>query len=367
MNTYTNCLPAWSVGPDCYKEVFPVVRRYGRTAAVVGGKTALSKAYDKLAAAVAGTGLTLTQPIWYGGNSTYENGDMVAALDEVKNADMVFAVGGGRAVDTCKYVAEKLDKPLFTFPTIASNCAPVTAIGVFYNPDDSFKDYFYPTRCPLHAFIDTQVIAEAPEKLLWAGIGDALSKECEVELCTRGRDLPHNPLMGRTMAACCTDPLVEYGKQALEECKANTAGNALTQVALCIIVSTGIVSNFATTAHDYYYNSSLAHCVYYGATLVPASGHNHLHGEIVSFGVLTLLTYDKNFARRDELLAFNASVGLPVTLAQIELTENDLQTVADKAATVLEWRCSLQTFTKEAFVQAMRDADAAGKKYLANH
>ena len=55
------------------------------------------------------------------------------------------------------------------------------------------------------------------------------------------------------------------------------------------------------------------------------------------------------------------------TLAQIELTENDLQTVADKAATVLEWRCSLQTFTKEAFVQAMRDADAAGKKYLANH
>ena len=185
MNTYTNCLPAWSVGPDCYKEVFSVVRRYGRTAAVVGGKTALSKAYDKLAAAVAGTGLTLTRPIWYGGNSTYENGDMVAALEEVKNADMVFAVGGGRAVDTCKYVAEKLDKPLFTFPTIASNCAPVTAIGVFYNPDDRFKDYFYPTRCPLHAFIDTQVIAEAPEKLLWAGIGDALSKECEVELCTR--------------------------------------------------------------------------------------------------------------------------------------------------------------------------------------
>ena len=35
MNTYTNCLPAWSVGPDCYKEVFSVVRRYGRTAAVV--------------------------------------------------------------------------------------------------------------------------------------------------------------------------------------------------------------------------------------------------------------------------------------------------------------------------------------------
>ena len=91
---------------------------------------------------------------------------------------------------------------------------------------------------------------------------------------------------------------------------------------------------------------------------------NHLHGEIVSFGVLVLLTYDRNFARRDELLAFNASVGLPVTLSQVELTEADLQTVADKAATVVEWTSSLQTFTKEGFMQAMRDADAAGKAYL---
>ena len=66
-------------------------------------------------------------------------------------------------------------------------------------------------------------------------------------------------------------------------------------------------------------------------------------------------------------MAFNASVGLPVTLEEIQLTEADLQTVADKAATVVEWTCSLQTFTKEAFMQAMLDADAAGKAYLEAH
>lgn len=366
MNTYTNYLPAWSVGPDAYKEVYSVVRRYGKTAAVIGGKTALSKAYDKLAAAVEGTGLTLTAPIWYGGNASYENADMVAAMDEVKNADMIFAVGGGRAVDCCKCVADKLDKPLFTFPTIASNCAPVTAIGVFYNADDTFCNYFYPTRCPLHCFINTQVIAEAPENLLWAGIGDALSKECEVEMCTRNRDLPHTPLLARTTAACCTEPLLRFGKEALEDCRKNEAGYALAQVALCIIVSTGLVSNFATTADDYYYNSTLAHCVYNGATMVPASGGRHLHGEIVSFGVLTLLTYDKNFARRDEILAFNHSIGLPVTLAQIELEEKDLQVVADRAEKTTEWTSTTYTYTKEAFMQAMRDTDAAGKAYIAS-
>lgn len=364
MSNYTNCLPAWSVGPECYKEVPAVTAGYGKTAAVIGGKKALAAAYDKLKAAVEATGPVLSDPIWYGGNSTYEHVDMLTALDAVRNADMIFAVGGGRAVDTCKAVAERLNKPLFTFPTIASNCAPVTAIAVFYNADDTFRDYFYPTRCPLHTFLDTQVIAEAPETLLWAGIGDALSKECEVELCTRGRNLPHTPLLGRTMAACCTDPLLKYGRAAMEECRANRAGEALEQVALCIVVSTGIVSNLVTTKDDYYYNSSLAHCVYYGATMVPASGRNHLHGEIVSFGVLTLLTYDGNFARRDEILAFNHSIGLPVTLAQIQLGEENLQTIADKAAAVVEWTSSLFTFTKEAFVQAMQDADAAGKAYM---
>ncbi|MCI2047843.1 MAG: iron-containing alcohol dehydrogenase family protein [Faecalibacterium sp.] len=365
MKSYTDCLPAWSVGPDCYGEVYSVVRRFGRTAAVIGGKTALEKAYPVLKAAMKEEPFTLSEPVWYGGNSTYENVEKLEAMDAVKNADMIFGVGGGRAVDTCKAVAEHLDKPLFTFPTIASNCAACTAIGVFYNADDTFCNYFYPTRCPEHTFINTQVIAEAPERLLWAGIGDALSKECEVELATRGKELFHTPLLGAQLARACTNPLVECGAKAMRQVQQKQAGYELEQVALDIIVSTGIVSNLTSAGEKYYYNSSLAHCVYYGATMVPASGGQHLHGEIVSFGVLTLLTYDRQFAERDRLLAFNHSIGLPVTLAQVDLAEKDLQTVADKAATVLEWTRAPYAVTKEAFMQAMRDADAAGRAYLA--
>ena len=57
---------------------------------------------------------------------------------------------------------------------------------------------------------------------------------------------------------------------------------------LDIIISTGLVSNLTTTENDYYYNSSLAHAFYNGSTLV--EGARGLHGEVVSFGVLTLLT-----------------------------------------------------------------------------
>ena len=121
--------------------------------------------------------LDVTGVLWYGGNATYENVDKLMNTKEVQDADMVFAVGGGRAVDCCKTMADKMGKPVFTFPTIASNCAACTAICVMYKLDGSLAGYYYPQHCAEHTFINTKIIAEAPEKLLWAGIGDALSKE----------------------------------------------------------------------------------------------------------------------------------------------------------------------------------------------
>ena len=90
-----------------------------------------------------------------------------------------------------------------------------------------------------------------------------------------------------------------------------TASFALDQVTLDIIVSTGIVSNMMTTVNDYYYNSTLAHCVYYGST-VTEHGHHHLHGEVVSLGVLCLLEHAGQFEEEDRLMQFNDSIGLPV-------------------------------------------------------
>ena len=98
--SYTSCLPAWSVGPDCYQDVFSIARRFGKTAAVIGGKTALSKAYEPLKAALAGTEFTLSQPIWYGGNSTYEHAGALEQLPEVQQADMSVPLQAG--VDCAK-------------------------------------------------------------------------------------------------------------------------------------------------------------------------------------------------------------------------------------------------------------------------
>ena len=124
----------------------------------------------------------------------------------------------------------------------------LTAITVIYNSDGTFKEYYYLKQPAYHTFISTKIVADSPEELFWAGIGDALSKECEVKFACRDKDMYHTPLMGECIASICTDPLVKYGKKALEDCKNNNPSFELEQVALDIIMSTGIVSNFATTA-----------------------------------------------------------------------------------------------------------------------
>ena len=182
----------------------------------------------------------------------------------------------------------------------------------------------------------------------------------------------HSRLMGHCISTICTEPLLTYGKQALEDCRQRKPSFALEQVALDIIISTGIVSNFETheaqpdPKDDYYYNSTLAHCVYYGVSTIPAA-EKHLHGEIVSFGVLCLLTYDGQIRERDKIMAFNADMRLPVTLEEMDLTTEDVDKIVKKASSVIEWQFVPGGASEEKFKNAILETDEAGKSYLAQH
>ena len=76
---------------------------------------------------------------------------------------MVFGVGGGKALDTVKCLCITDGKPVFTFPTIASNCAACTSVSIMYNSDGTFLKPNYFVRPAMHAFIDTEIIAKAYE------------------------------------------------------------------------------------------------------------------------------------------------------------------------------------------------------------
>lgn len=359
--SYTVNLPSYSIGVDCYKEIPKVTRFFGKRAVALGGVTAMSKAKSEILKGIEGSDIVLNDFIPYGGNSTYENGDALIADSRVKDADMIFGIGGGRACDTAKYVADKLDKPLFTFPTVASNCAPVTAISVIYNQDGTFREYYYP-KLANHCFINSKIIADSPQSLLWAGIGDALSKECEALFSSKDDSLAHTPLMGRQMSRVCTDPLVEYGAKAIAAIKKRKPSFELEQVTLDIIISTGIVSNMMTTVDDYYYNSTLAHCIYYGAT-VTKNGHAHLHGEIVSLGVLCLLEFAKQYDELQRLMKFNSNIGLPVCFDDVLIDEAEFDSMADKFVNTTEWAHRPKGVSREGFIASMKSLNEKGRNY----
>ena len=210
----------------------------------------------------------------------------------------------------------------------------------------------------------SEIIADSPYELLWAGIGDALSKECEAVFSSKNDDLSHTPLMGVQLSRICTEPLVDYGKEALKACKEKKVTDALEQVVLDIIISTGLVSNMTTQMPNYYYNASLAHCVYYGAT-VTAEGHKHLHGEIVALGVLCLLTYDGQLEQRDRIMQFNYDMGFPVCFDDLGIDESEFDAMAQKAVTSTEWEFRPKDVTEEKFIQCMKEQNEAGKAFKA--
>ena len=362
---YTLNLPHYSVGPDAYDLVGDVIRPYGRKVAVIGGETALSKAKAPLLAALEKAGAEVVDLTVYGHDASMTNVNLLKTRPGVQEADILFAVGGGRCCDTVKTLADIIEKPCITCPTVASNCAPVSAVTVLYKDDGSLDRYHFARSCPAHCFINTSVILDSPEDLFWAGIGDALSKQIEVLYTSRGKKLSHTPLLGVQLARACQDPILTFGKVALEDFRAKKATEAFTETVLDIIVSTGVVSNLVTHT-EYYYNSSLAHC-FYNASMSLPSGHAHLHGEVVSFGNLVLLAYDGQDELLKTFIDFNVDLKLPVTLAQVGITKDEeLETLLDTAEGLTEWRLGPSVTDRARYREAILKADRLGRERLAH-
>lgn len=313
----TQYLPSYTVGVDAYRAVPQVVG--SARVAIIGGHKALAAASGRLAAALEGTSVEVAGTFWYGGQAAYSCVDELCSTPEIADADVIFVVGGGKAVDTCKIVAHRLGKPLYTFPTIASNCSPVSCISIMYNEDGSFKEIVQLHVPPAHCFIDTQVIAEAPEIYLWAGIGDTLAKYYEVVFSMRGDSPSYGPVLGSAISCMCNRPLIDCALDAYEDCKANRVSDALTHAALNIVVSTGLVSGLVGVD----YNSALAHALFYGLTTIPSIEREHCHGEVVSYGVLVQVVMDGDSEQLGFLMPLYRKLGLPTCLADLGLTLED--------------------------------------------
>ena len=311
--SYSVNFASYTIGADAYQNVKEVCERYGTKALLIGGKLALEAGKEKLEAALAGSSLSIIDTMLFGTDCTYAKMDELAVHAKACGADMIFGMGGGKALDTAKGTTEKAGLPVFTFPTIASTCAATTALSVVYREDGNFDSFYFYDKPARHSFIDTEIIANAPERYLRAGIGDTLGKYFECHFAARGDRLEHSSALGREISNMCYLPLREYAEDALKECREKKAGTALEQAVLANIVSTGLVSLLVLDQ----YNCAIAHSVYYGLVLLPGFEEENLHGDVVAYGVLVQLMIDGEDKQAREMKTFLEKLGIRTTLKQM--------------------------------------------------
>lgn len=353
LENYEVHLPNYSIGATIYDKIGAVCEPYGKTVLVIGGKRALAAALDKIKAALAKTNLELIGVELCGSDCTYETVEKLRALEAYKKADMVFGVGGGKALDTVKCLCIEDDKPIFAFPTIASNCAACTAVSIMYNDDGTFlKPHFF-LHPPLHTFIDTEIIAKAPARYMWAGIGDTYAKYYEAMISSRGEQLQHFTAMGVAVSVMCLTPLLEYGEKAYADHKQGLCTYEVEQVILAIVVSTGIASIFLTKDFTPDYNSGLAHAIFYALTSYPVIEEKHLHGEVVGFGVLIALLVDGQMDEFEKIYQLNRSIELPVSLEQIEITPEQWDETMNRIPDMSDVKHYPYKVTREMLTDAM--------------
>lgn len=255
----------------------------------------------------------------YQGECSYENANKIINSLKEKEIDLVLGVGGGKAIDTAKLVAFKLKRDIFTVPTIASTCAGTSALSVVYNNDKSFKEICLYENPPKKIFIDLETIKKSPKKYIWAGMGDTLAKFYEVRLKAeylknKNIDINFPSSMGVELSKLCRDIIITNGIKAYENPEIN---EEFKKVVLAIIVNTGMVSNLV----DEFLNGGIAHSVFYGLTVLPRIEKEHLHGEVVAFGILVQLLMEKRFDEYKELSKFYTDMNFPQKLSDVVILD----------------------------------------------
>ncbi len=296
----------------------------------------------------------------FSGECTYNDMEKLTELFVQNGDEVVVGIGGGKALDTAKGVAAKCNAPVVIVPTSAAQDAPALRLSVVYNETGEVESYMDHPRNPDMVIVDSQVIADAPARLLAAGMGDGLATVFEAHASKlAGLD---NALGGKathtgiSFAELCYDLIIKNGLIAYKSVQNSVVTRELDAVIEANIYLSGLGAE-AT-------GDSVAHALYNSLMAVKAC-RKYLHGELVAFGILVQLVLENKQEELKEVLSFISQIGLPITLSEIGIDSNDKELIRAVAKRAID-----DTATNEPFEVNWQDlyaaimvADSIGEDY----
>ena len=361
-----------------YKEIRNLsshAMNFGKSFAVITSKGRAASLSEEVKKSFDGKGCQLEFLTFEGECSNTEIQRLTDLVKQSPNKpDCVIGLGGGKVLDTAKAVAYYCGTPIIIVPTIASNDAPVSALSVIYDDEGTFIDCLFYPKNPEVVLIDTDIIVNAPVRLLVAGMGDALATFYEARTCVEayrdnflktGSSMSSSRMAMKAtatsygLAKLCKEILFEYGIEAKLAAEKKQVTKAVDRIieANSLLSGIGFESNGVATAH----------AVYCGFTAL--KGREHLfHGEYVAFGTIAMLALEGRDRREiDEVVRFCLSVGLPVTFEDMNLgdmTDAELDIVVETAASPAQ-TSAVEPFevTEHEMKAAIIEADCIGRLY----
>lgn len=320
--------PAFTIGEDAYSEFNRICINLGKRFLIIGGETALSVCVNRLFKYLSNE-FTVIDTVIYGKECFRERIYELYEQYKATDVDFIVGVGGGKALDTAKFVAKLMGVEIVTLPTIASTCAASSALSVIYTKEHAFEGFEYYKKPAYHCFIDTTIIANAPFEFLRAGVGDTLAKHYEVEFSARIKELDYSSALAITISKMCCEPLFKYAKKAISDCKKNQTSIESEHVILAIIITTGMVSMLINPD----YNGAMAHALFYGLTNISGFEEKFLHGDVVGYCTAVQLAVDNNLPEAKRIKEFLKSIGIETTLKErnIKVDRDELDFVLNSA------------------------------------
>ena len=350
-------------GPGELARLGTYAASYGKKALVLISAGGMRRSGDVVRASFeeAGVGLAFDE---FGGECSQAEIDRISGVFAGSGADMVVGIGGGKIFDTAKAVASAAEVPVLIVPTIAATDAPCSALSVVYTDEGQFKEYQFYKQNPNLVLMDTEVIAKSPVRLTVSGMGDALATYFEARACfASASDNIHggkSSHAAQAIARLCYDILLADGVKAKQAVEHNLCTQAVENIieANTLLSGIGFESGGKGAAHSIGDGlNTISHC------------RQMKHGEKVAFGTLVqLMMENASAAQLYEAYGFCRSVGLPVTLAQLSITEDIPSVVAQIAAVATQPEKSTYNMpfpvSADSVADAILAADVYGTEFL---